>query len=188
MRTIENAREEFVKKLKNDLNQNLDFDFTRPEMCAAFVIKYFDEIRMFITKDKEMSLAIATPDGQNSSAKLTFNLTNQDEQDIMELYHKFDKETITTKHLMGETFVVSGEGIKGNDGIEKFVFVLDYVMENGIRNILLHLVPTDSIPIFVYADLFYDYAKIFNMYTMNDYILRLENKCDTESIFDKMLK
>ena len=88
MRTIESAREEFVKKLKTDLSQNLDFDFTRPEMCAAFVIKYFDETRMFITKDKDLQLAIATPEGQNPNAQLTFRLTTENGKDIMELLHK----------------------------------------------------------------------------------------------------
>ena len=70
MRTIESAREEFVKKLKTDLSQNLDFDFTRPEMCAAFVIKYFDETQMFITKDKDLQLAIAT----RTKSKCTTNI------------------------------------------------------------------------------------------------------------------
>lgn len=188
MRTIESAREEFVKKLKTDLSQNLDFDFTRPEMCAAFVIKYFDKTRMFITKDKDLQLAIATPEGQNPNAQLTFRLTTENGKDIMELLHKHPNKTYITKHLMDEQYIVSGEGVKGTDRIEKFVFVLDYIMENGMRNILIHLMPTDTMPIFAYADLFYDYTKTFEIKSLKDYIWRLENKCDTTSIFDQLLK
>ena len=34
-------RDQFVKRLKQDLDKHLDFDFNRPEMITAFLDKYW---------------------------------------------------------------------------------------------------------------------------------------------------
>lgn len=96
-------RDNFVKILKQDLEKNLDFDFTRPEMITAFVDKYYNDVSFFINQDKYVvNVYASTIKQEHSNVYIELGKITDDEYEV-KVHWNSKTEEIVKKFLLNKT-------------------------------------------------------------------------------------
>ena len=96
-------RDNFVKILNQDLEKNLDFDFTRPEMITAFVDKYYNDVSFFINQDKDVvNVCAPTIKQEHSNVYIELGEITDDEYEVR-VHWNSKTEAIVKKFLLRKT-------------------------------------------------------------------------------------
>ena len=168
-------RDDFLKILNQDLEKNLDFDFTRPEMIAAFVDKYYENVDFFIREDKYvLHLSIPTIKQEHSNLYMELGEIKEDEYEV-KIHWNSKTEEIVKKFILRKT---SNSKIQYNDKGEICIndipqlFIVSRFYEKGLWFLNYFNKPTFNFIITI------DVAKSMfpriGIKNLKDYIDRLE--------------
>lgn len=96
-------RDNFVKILNQDLEKNLDFDFTRPEMITAFVDKYYTDVSFFINQDEYVvNIYAPTIKQEHSNVYIELGEITDNEYEV-KVHWDSKTEEIVKKFLLRKT-------------------------------------------------------------------------------------
>ena len=121
-------RDNFVKLLKFDIDKHLDFDFTRPEMCTAFLDKYWEPADFFLKEDAEVSHICPKTIKEDSNAMVNISIGEIKEKEY-EIVVKWETKTevIYKKFIFSKKedteIEYNQDGKICVNGIEKFYIV-----------------------------------------------------------------
>lgn len=173
-------RDQFVKRLKQDLDKHLDFDFTRPEMVAAFLDKYWNyNPYYFIHSDVGVSHVMVPNVITNSNDPVYFEIgeIRDTNYDIIIHWKNIDEETSKTFTLprYGNAQIdydTEGQIWIGN---QPWFFVVSRFWEFG--GWFLNIFPSNVAPKFLVTN---EIAKAMfprlQIRNLSDYIQRLETR------------